>query len=123
MNLLAFLRGSLKRTTSLAIFLVFLIASLARTQTVSNWLGGTGNWSDGLKWSSAVPDGGTFDVRIDNSNAAVSSVTMDSSRTVGRLTIDAGDSLSLANNVTFTVAAGGFAGSGAIFNNGTLSIN
>ena len=48
---------------------------------------------------------------------------MDDSYTVGRLTLDAGDTLNLANNIDFTVTNGAFAGSGALVNNGTINFN
>src|SRR5205807_39515 len=48
-------------------------------QTADDWLGGTNNWSNPAFWDNGVPDGGNFDVRIDNGNAVVSVVTTDSS--------------------------------------------
>ena len=98
--------------------------SHARAQTVYTWDGGTGNWSDNTMWNPTVsPNTADADVYIDNGKTGVNSVvTMDNSYTVGRLTLDAGDTLNLANNVTFTLASS-FNGSESIINNGTINFN
>jgi hypothetical protein len=46
-----------------------------------NWLGGTGNWNVVGNWSGGIPNNGTpagttYDVFIDNGNAAASVVTL-----------------------------------------------
>ena len=86
----------------------------ACTGTTTNWLGGTGNWSNAAMWSTgAVPNSASTNVCIDDGNAVASVVTLDISVTVGTLTIDSGDTLSIANNITLT-AAGNISNSGQI---------
>ena len=94
-------------------------------QTVATWTGGTGNWSNGTLWSTGgVPNGDAFDVFIDGGKTNVLSVvTLDGNYTMGRLTLDAGDTLNVANNVEFTISNGAFAGSGSLVNNGTVNFN
>ncbi len=45
-------------------------------QTNDAWLGGTGNWSDGSKWSAGVPTASS-NVFIDNGSGTASAVTVD----------------------------------------------
>src|SRR5438552_1733666 len=80
------------------------LASAARGQTVSTWLGGSGDWMEGSRWSPAgVPNGATFDVLIDGGNATNSVVTMTNSAvTIGALTVDAGDELILSSSLTLS---------------------
>jgi hypothetical protein len=113
------------RSATLLIAFAALAASvkIGEAQTVDNWLGGTGNWNNAASWSAGVPNGGNFDVRIDNGNAVASMVTMNINPTVGRLAVDANDTLSIANAVTFFLAAGGFPGAGAVVNNGSILFN
>ena len=94
------------------------------TTGVSTWNGGSGNWSDGTMWSpNGAPNDNTADVFIDGGNPTASVVTIDNSFTVGRLTIDAGDTASLNDNRQFTIVNGGFIGSGSLVNNGTFTLN
>ncbi len=87
------------------------------TGTTTNWLGGTGNWSDTTKWSTGVvPNSTSVNVCIDNGNPVVSQVTLDINASVGNLTIDANDSLIVSNNTALTVA-------GNISNAGQISVN
>ncbi|MGC2322436.1 MAG: SBBP repeat-containing protein, partial [Terriglobales bacterium] len=87
------------------------------TGTTTNWLGGTGNWSDSTKWSTGVvPNSTSVNVCIDNGNAVASQVTLDISASVGNLTIDANDSLIIGNNTALTIA-------GNISNSGQISVN
>ena len=84
------------------------------TGTTTNWLGGAGNWSNAAMWSTgAVPNSASTNVCIDDGNAAASVVTLDINVTVGTLTIDSGDTLSIANNITLT-AAGNISNAGQI---------
>lgn len=100
-------------------------------QTVFDWNGGAGSWTGGVNWSTlTVPDSAGADVLIDNGDAADSAVTLlNANATLGRLTIDAGDSLTFANTsdpvqqFVLAAAQGAFAGSGMILNNGMFSIN
>ena len=96
----------------------------ARAQTPYVWDGGTGNWSDPTQWTPmTVPNSVNADVAIDGGKTGVNSVvTMDNSYTVGRLTVDAGDTLNTNNGTTLTVSTGGFAGSGSIIDNGTINL-
>src|SRR3954464_12487968 len=65
-------------------------ASKAQGQTISTWLGGTGNWGDASKWSpTGVPNSATFDALIDGGNGTNSVVTMTNSAVIGALTLDA----------------------------------
>jgi hypothetical protein len=84
------------------------------TGTTTNWLGGTGNWSDTTKWNTgAVPNSTSTNVCIDDGNAANSQVTLDISVSVGTLTIDSGDSLIIGDGQQL-VAAGNISNSGQI---------
>ena len=96
----------------------------ARAQTAYTWSGGTGDWDNNAQWDpTATPDGANADVYIDGGKTGVNSVvTMNTSHTVGRLTVDAGDTLNLGNNVDFYLASS-FAGSESIINNGTINFN
>ena len=96
----------------------------AHAQTAYTWEGGTGNWSNGSMWGPmTAPNDPTADVYIDGGNTSVNSVvTMDNSYTVGRLTVDAGDTLNTNNGTTLTVSTGSFTGSGSIINNGTINL-
>ena len=70
-----------------------------------------------------MPNDANADVSIDDGKTGINSVvTMDNSYTAGRLTVDAGDTLNLANNVSFYLASS-FAGSESIINNGTINVN
>ncbi len=98
----------------------------ARAQTAYTWNGGTGNWSNGSMWSlMMVPNDPSADVFIDGGKTGTASVVaLDNSYTVGRLTVDAGDTLNTNNGTTLTVStAAGFAGSGSIIDNGTINVN
>ena len=98
-------------------------AHSARAQTPYTWDGGTGNWSDSTFWNNGVPNDPTADVYIDGGNTGVNSiVTMDNNYTVGRLTVDAGDTLTTNNGTQLSVTAGSFAGSGSIIDNGTINL-
>ena len=100
-------------------------AASVSAQTVDTWNGGTGSWSNGSLWSTGtVPDGAAYDVYIDGGKTTTASVvTVDGSYTVGRLTVDAGDTADFANDDNFYVNAGAFSGSGSIVNNGTLILD
>ena len=80
------------------------------------WTGGaSGNWSKAANWSTgAVPNNGVH-VCINNAKSPVSSVTLDTNVSIGGLTIDPGNSLTLADNTALTV-------SGTIANSGLITI-
>jgi len=89
----------------------------ACTGTTTNWLGGTGNWSNAAMWSTGVvPNSTSTNVCIDDGNAADSVVTLDIAASVGTLTIDSGDSLTIGNNQSLVVA-------GNISNAGQIQIS
>ncbi|MGH9747651.1 MAG: Ig-like domain-containing protein [Candidatus Acidiferrales bacterium] len=89
----------------------------ACTGTTTNWLGGTGNWSNGAMWSTGVaPNSSGTNVCIDDGNGATSVVTLDINVSVGTLTIDSGDSLIIGDGQAFTVA-------GNISNAGAIQVN
>ena len=97
---------------------VSLFPSWAFAQN-DNWLGGTGNWSNGAKWSAGVPSG-TSKVFIDNGKAGASPVALDINGSATNLTIDADDSLSVNNGISLSIGA---SGGGTIANSGLLNIN
>jgi hypothetical protein len=95
----------------------------------TRWLGGTGLWPDGLKWSNGVPNSSGADVVVDGGAAANSLVKLETGSTtngygatVGRLTIDTGDRVELGALSSLTVASGGFTGAGELIVNGTLAL-
>ena len=93
-------------------------------QTAYTWNGGTGSWSDNSKWDNGTPNDAGADVFIDGGKTAVVSVVnLAGSYTVGRLTLDAGDTLNVNGDQSFTVTAGGFSGSGSLVNNGTVNVS
>ena len=97
-------------------------AARLASQTTDTWNGGTGNWSDNTLWSNGVPDSASADVFIDGGKTATASVVnLDSDRTVGRLTLDAGDTFYLAHDLSVT-NSGGFTGAGSIRNGGTVDL-
>ena len=99
-----------------------LVAFLTSGVHAQTWNGGTGNWSTGTMWTpNGVPNGNAADVKVDNGNATNSVVSVDGSFTVGRLTIDLGDTVGINNIQQLTITDAG--GLGAIINNGLLSIN
>ena len=94
-------------------------------QTAYTWNGGAGNWSDGTLWSAgSAPNDASADVSIDGGKTGTASVVnLAGSYTVGRLTLDAGDTLNVNGDQSFTVTAGGFSGSGSLVNNGTVNVS
>jgi phosphodiesterase/alkaline phosphatase D-like protein len=102
--------------------------------TVDIWLGGAGNYSDAADWSlGIVPNNGnlvngqaaTFTVEIANGMHNNSAVTLDQNATIDNLTIDATNSLTIADGEQFTIAGntGGGSTTGTITNNGTIAMN
>ncbi len=115
------------KTKKLSLALIFAAGCAVlplSAQTVTTWNGGTGDWEDGSFWNNGIPNSADADVFIDGGMTGVASVvTMQSNKTVGRLTLDAGDTLDLANNVDFFIQNGAFAGSGSLINNGSINFN
>ncbi len=112
------------KTKKLCLSLALLLAAGGgllplSAQTVTTWNGGTSNWEDGSFWSNGIPNSADADVFIDGGKTGTASVvTLQSQKTVGRLTLDSGDTLNLNSNLT--IQAGAFAGSGSIINNGEI---
>ena len=106
-----------------AAFAALLAAPAAtRAQNAYVWTGGAGNWSSDPLWTIFAPLGSDADVYIDGGKAGVlSAVTLDASYGIGRLTIDFGDKLILADSTGFTINAGTFSGDGSIVNNGNIT--
>ena len=96
----------------------------AHAQTAYTWDGGTGNWSNGSLWSLGTsPNDPTADVYVDGGKTTVNSVVdVDGGFTIGRLTVDQGDTVNINDNQQLTVQAGSFAGSGSIIDNGTINV-
>jgi|GEM_PF-6404034 len=120
---LVFQKGTNHYLLRLAL-LSLVFPAWTQAQVTSVWNGGAGAWETGASWSpNGVPGTNLHDVYIDNGNAAVSAVTMTSDQLIGRLSIDNGDSFILNGNTWLTIQGGGFAGSGAINLNGTMTMN
>src|SRR5947209_1516505 len=74
------------------------LACKARGQTVSTWLGGTGDWNTASNWSpNGVPNNSSIDVFIDGGNPTNSAVALNGAATIGALTLDAGDQIALGS--------------------------
>jgi len=87
------------------------------------WIGATDSWNIAGNWSPAtVPNNNatnTFNVLIDNGDVGtLSIVTLNLTATVDNLTVDAGDTLMIANTRSLTVS--GAAGAGSILNSGLV---
>ncbi len=96
--------------------------------TNATWLGGDGNWNNNAKWSSgAAPNnsgGNNWAVKIDDGNAASSTVTQTTASitvTIDKLVLDADDRLRLNNGVNLIVTNG--PGGGVVTNRGTITLN
>ncbi len=88
----------------------------ACTGTTTNWIGGTGNWSNAAMWvGGSVPASGA-NVCIADGTQGTSAVILDVTASVGNLYIDSGDSLTISNNTTLTVT-------GSMSNAGQISIS
>jgi hypothetical protein len=114
---------SSKSVVSLPLVLLFFSSGLqSYGQTIFTWNGGTGSWASGSDWSTGTfPNSAAADVRIDG-DAGVNSTVNATSGTyaVGRLAIDAGDTLSLGTYTELVSDDSGFAGAGTWTINGTL---
>jgi hypothetical protein len=96
-------------------------AAARGADVVSNWVGGSGDWSDAANWDSAdFPDnnGLTYEAVIDT--AEYSHVTLDEDVTIDNFAIGLGDTLSIDNGNDLTLAAG--IPARTIMNAGTLSL-
>ena len=73
-----------KCMSQVSVLVVFLVAAAGFALAQDNWLGGTGNWSDGALWSTGVP--------LPANNVLINSggpdsVTLDVSTTINSLTL------------------------------------
>ena len=104
---------------SLALILVFLGGNVFAAD--STWNGGTGNWNVDGNWTpSGVPNGSSYNVLIDGGNIGINSfVNLNTSVSVGNLTIDTGDTLDINNGHVLTMGLDG----GSIINNGNISLS
>lgn len=108
---------------AISFFWSFYTAQGAQVDAI--WSGGVSTWSTAGDWTPAVvpnngAGGNTYNVKIDNGNAAVSAVTLNMSATIDNLFLDAGETLSIANGQQLLFAGG--AGTGTINNAGTIQI-
>ncbi|HEX8078038.1 MAG TPA: hypothetical protein VF511_09500, partial [Chthoniobacterales bacterium] len=96
----------------------------ARAQTATSWIAGNGNWFDAAKWTNGVPNSANADAYVDNQPGTNSVVTLTNNITVGRLRIDAGDSVTFDPNSSglVIISNSAFAGAGELLLNGTFSI-
>lgn len=100
----------------------------AGAQTAFTWTGGSGNWTDGTKWSTgSVPNSVIADVTVDGAPGTASQINFNipnfgETMAVGRLRIDAGDSVVFPTYKNLTVVPGGFVGAGTVVNSGSLQI-
>src|SRR5450432_1913863 len=110
--------------TALSVIALFCFnhSAPAHAQTVTTWNGGSADWDNAAFWNNGVPNSPSADAFIDGGKTGIASVvTLKNSKTVGRLTLDAGDTLNL--NTSFTIQAGAFGGSGSIVNNGEIDFS
>jgi hypothetical protein len=98
------------------------VASL-QAQTPTSWVAGNGNWSDAAKWTAGVPNSANADVYVDNQAGTNSAVNLNIAVTIGRLRIDAGDSVTMGSgSVSVLVASNAFPGAGELLLNGIFTI-
>ncbi len=105
----------------------FNLPIMSASGTISTWLGNAGNpgnWSNASLWNGGIPDSANADARIDGNKTGINSIViLDSTRTVGALTVDKGDTLILHDSTNLALTnAGGFTGDDTITNNSTISI-
>lgn len=104
------------------------LSPLARAQVTATWTGGAGDWSNAAKWSTgSVPNAATADVIVDGLTGTASQVdfyipSFGQTMTVGRLWIDAGDSVIFPAYKKLIIVPGAFTGSGSLVNHGSLQM-
>ncbi len=82
----------------------------------TTWIGGaTGNWSTPTNWSTGIAPNSGVNVCINNNHAPAASVTLDISASIGKLTINPGNSLTVNTGLEFSV-------SGTIANSGLITV-
>ncbi|TVR78841.1 MAG: hypothetical protein EA405_13885, partial [Rhodospirillales bacterium] len=113
------LRAALLGSTALA---VTGTVSLAMADVVLSpesgvvWKGGDGDWTVGPNWEGDAAPGIDDNVLVDGDKPVDSTVTVNTSPTIGTLTISAGDTVAIQNARTFTLG-------GDLFNAGLLVLN
>ena len=86
------------------------------------WLGGTGNWSDGTKWSGGAAPGAAVPAYLDaNNTGAASVVTLDQDATARAIGIDAGDTLNIPAGRSLTLGAAMVVG-GTVNSSGAVEV-
>lgn len=111
----------------MGIFSLLLSNRLSAVQVNAIWIGGTNNWNTAANWSPAVipnngtPSGTTYNVLIDNGSGTASVVTLNTSATVDKLTLDSNDALQISNSRLLTIVAG--VNAGLLTNQGTITVN
>lgn len=96
-------------------------SSTSQAQDIT-WTGGaSGNYNSPGNWDSALVPGAANTVIIDGNMANAANVFTTASASAGNLTITAGDSLTVSNSHTFTIA--GLAGVGTVNNDGLIDLN
>jgi hypothetical protein len=107
-----FSHGRLARCTLIAATLAWWLVGETSFAVDTTWIfNGDGLWTDAGNWNNGEPVDETFDVFIDDGGTAVT-VTLDMSRTIGSLSLGAGDTLTLGNVVL--TSANVFANDGSI---------
>lgn len=104
--------------------LYLCLASLASAVTLDvGWLGGSGSWDNAANWSTAGIPAGTDSVSIDPSPSGAVTVTISAPATAKNLTIGASDTVSIGNNQSLTLDAGGGTSLLTIGTDAKLSLN
>jgi hypothetical protein len=106
-----------KTNVRAAVLLAICLTPILAFAQNDNWLGGTGFWSDGTKWSVGVPTSSNS-VFIDNGKAGASPVTINfNGAQCANLTIDSDDSLTLVDGTIFTLYGPTISNAGSILLN------
>ena len=113
---------SRKTTVRVAVLLAAFLSPILAFAQNDNWLGGTGLWSDGTKWSLGAAPTSSNSVFIDNGKSGASPVTINfNGAQSGNLTIDSDDSLTLVDGTIFTLYGPTISNAGNIFLNSVSS--
>jgi hypothetical protein len=94
------------------------------------WTGGNGNWSDTSHWTpeggsppSGPPSTGSDTAWVDGGNAAAVTVSVNAQTSVNKLTIDAGDAVSVNNGQWFILGGPGLTTTPVLDVAGTFTLN
>jgi fibronectin-binding autotransporter adhesin len=109
---------SRKTRVRAAVLLAALLTPILGFAQNDNWLGGTGLWSDGTKWSLGAAPTSSNNVFIDNGKSGASPVTINfNGAQCGSLTVDNDDSLIMVDGTIFTLYGPTIGNAGNIFLN------